>query len=66
MTEHELSALRGHLCVLLGIQDELEAVGAPAARRALNREAIAEARRRLEYLGGESGDLADATSARSS
>ena len=65
MTEREQAALRGHLYVLLGIREELTAVGAPFDRRARNRAAIAEARSRLERerLGDGSGDLADATSA---
>ena len=65
MTEREQSALRGPLYVLLGVREELEAVGASFDRRARNRAAIADARSRLEgeRLGDGSGDLTDATSA---
>jgi hypothetical protein len=62
--ERELIALRGHLLVLVEMEDELEAIGASRTRRARHRSAIAEVRARLEALqiGGAGGDLTDATS----
>jgi hypothetical protein len=61
MTERELLALRGRLCVLLGMSDELEAIGASQLRRTANAAEIAALQARLDHLGGVNGDLTDAT-----
>ena len=59
--------LRGHLSVLLGIEEELHAIGAPARQHARTRAAIDRLRDELSRTADtyalRSGDLTDATTA---
>jgi hypothetical protein len=66
--EREANALRGHLIVLIEMEDELRAIGASRARRLRHRSAIADVRARLRSLeiGVSGGDLTDATPGRDS
>jgi hypothetical protein len=46
-----IQRLRGHLAVLLGVEQELVAIGASSARREANRRELARLRRELERAG---------------
>jgi hypothetical protein len=63
-----LARLRGQLGVLLGVREELHAIGAPPARLEQNRHDIARIRAELmrSDLGDDFGDPADATRSRRS
>jgi hypothetical protein len=59
-----VARLHGRLHVLLAVQAELHAIGAPSARIERNRDEIARIGAELclvERLGGKCGDLTDAT-----
>ena len=58
-----LARLRGQLDVLLGVREELHAIGAPTARLEKNRYDIARIRVELTRadLGDDFGDPTDAT-----
>ncbi len=62
-----VARLRGHLSVLLAVDEELVAIGASEERRERNRDSIARVRRELVRAGGyEAGDSTDATGAQRS
>jgi hypothetical protein len=60
-----IARLRGHLDVLLAVQEELSAINASQARLERNREQIAYVRAELRYAEN-TGDPTDATERRGS